>query len=384
MDGEAGRSLRCKTLDDIGALITDRDALARVAEMPGAASGIVQHPDWLRAELEARGRMASPQVVVANDAQGRIVGYAPFLLEHRTAHVAFGKYPVPIYRGSALRMLGSRVVAAPHQHAAVERAIASTIKRDNAIRIIRIQETLLPNTFAGALSNGQHRFTSTTVNLLEQINWTIEPQLSLETYLAGFGSKSRNDLTRRLRKVYKKLGETACLRTFEAPEEIDEYCRLMNRVYARSWHACAQPIDWELPARRNLLCRFARDNHFVGHLLMLGDRPVAYVHGYRLSGHYVLDDTGYDDEFASLGIGSSLVFQAVQDLIERHPGERIDFGYGDNQYKRVLANRQTSCGALYLVRGFGPRVCFLSVGPLRLAYRGMRTLHDRLQQRVRL
>ncbi len=115
----------------------------------------------------------------------------------------------------------------------------------------------------------------------------------------------------------------------------------MNQVYARSWHADAVTIDWEQPERRALFARLAAKGQLVGHILMLGDRPIAYVHGYRLGGRYVLDDTGYDEEFSSLGIGSSLVFQAIQDLIERHPGEVIDFGYGDNQYKRVLANRQT-------------------------------------------
>jgi CelD/BcsL family acetyltransferase involved in cellulose biosynthesis len=189
---------------------------------------------------------------------------------------------------------------------------------------------------------------------------------------ASLGSKRRNDLTRRLRNVYKKLGDEARLRIFEAPDDVGEYCRLLNRVYARSWHATDLPINWEHPARHTLLRRMAGDRHFIGHLLMVAERPVAYVHGYRLGGHYLLDDTGYDEEFAAIGVGSALVFQVVQDLLARYDGDVIDFGYGDNQYKRVLANQEAPCGSLYLVRGAGPRARFRMIAPLRWIYRGVR------------
>ena len=381
MSATPGR-LRCETLTDVGAVLGARDELARVTEIPGAASGIVQHPDWLLCEVECRGPVVSPHVVVARDGDGRVVGYAPFLDARHTARASFGTHQVPLYHGRALRMLGSFVVAEPQTRATVERAIASTIMLDRRIRVIRIQETLLPNTFAAALSNGPRKFTGVLSNLLDQINCTIQPQESLDGYLASLGSKRRNDLTRRLRNVYKKLGEEAHLRIFDAPDQVDDYCRLMNQVYARSWHAKAQPIDWELPARRELLRRFAGNAHFTGHMLMLGTRPLAYVHGYRLAGHYLLDDTGYDEEFAALGAGSALVFQAIQHLIENHPGELIDFGYGDNQYKRVLANRQTPCGSLYMVRGPGPRACFRMIAPLRWAYLRLRDLHHRRRTRA--
>ena len=379
---QTDQTLRCETLKTTLALAAVHDELVRLAEAPGAASGIVQHPDWLLCELECRGAHVSPHVVVARDATGQIVGYAPFLAEQHIGRVMFGAHPVPVYRGPALRMLGSFVVASPHMRAFAERAIAAALRHDSNVRVLRIQETLLPNTFADALPEGAGGFACITSNLLEQTNWTILPQASLADYLASLGSKRRNDLERRLRKVYKKLGDEARLRIFDSPEHVDDYCRLMNEVYARSWHAAAQPIDWELPPRRALLRRFAGEGHFVGHMLMLGTRPIAYVHGYRLGGHYLLDDTGYDEEFAALGVGSSLVFEAIRNLIDRYPADLIDFGYGDNQYKRVLADRQAPCGSLYMVRGIAPRACFGMIAPLRWAYRSLRWARDRSKKRT--
>ena len=63
------------TIDSAAALRGLRDELARLAEMPGAASSIVQHPDWLLFELESRGSTTSLHLVLALDDNGRIVGY---------------------------------------------------------------------------------------------------------------------------------------------------------------------------------------------------------------------------------------------------------------------------------------------------------------------
>jgi CelD/BcsL family acetyltransferase involved in cellulose biosynthesis len=369
----------CIVLDSTAALSGLRDELALLAERPDAASGIVQHPDWLMFELLSRGANALPYIVVARDHDGRVLGYAPFLVERQQARVAFGSMHVPIYRGRTLRLLGSSVVASPRDRARVEDAIARALRQDRNARVLRIQETVLPNTLAAALS--ADGFTVVEANLLAQVNWTIQPQASFATYMAGMDSKRRNDLTRRSRSVYKKLGEGASLRIFDAAGDMDEYCALMNQVYARSWHASTVAIDWALPARRDLFARLARSHRVIGHILMLGDVPIAYVHGYRLGGRYVLDDTGYDEAFAALGVGSSLVFQAIQDLIERYPGETIDFGYGDNQYKRVLATRQLPCGSLYAVRGMAVGLRFRMIGPLRWAYRRLRRMHGKTSGR---
>lgn len=360
------------TIDSTAALRDLRDELARLAEIPGAASSIVQHPDWLLFELESRGNTVSLHLVLARGDNGRIIGYAPLLARQGTTRVAFGAHQIPVHRGRMLRLLGSGVVAAPPNRASAESTIAAGLKRDRTVRVIHIQETALPNGLAAALSQGRQRFASVRSNLLDQLNWTIQPQESLAAYLTRLGSKRRNDLTRRLRNVYKKLGAEAQLRIFDAPQQVDDYCRLMNQVYARSWHAAELAIDWELPARRALFQQLVRNQHMVGHVLMLGTRPIAYVHGYRLGGRYLLDDTGYDEEFAQLGVGSALVFESVQDLLGHHPHELIDFGYGDNQYKRVLADQQSPCGSLHVVRGIGPRVCFCMITPLRGTYRCLR------------
>ena len=376
MTNSQNAPLRCEVLKTTVAIRDMHDALAQLAEQPDAASSIVQHPDWLQFELESRGSAIDPYVVVARNPDGQIVGYAPFLAGHHRARIALGARHITLYRGRTLRLLGACVVALPHERAQAEVAIAQVLAHDHALKVIHIQETVLPNTLAQALVDAGHSFKCVPFNLLEQINWSIAPQPSLAAYISNLGPR-RKKLNYALRNVYKKLGPDAQLRVFEAPEQIGEYCRLMNQLYAKSWHATVQSIDWELPTRRALFTQLARQQRLVGHMLMLGSQPIAYVHGYRLGGRYLLDDTGYDEAFSAHGVGSALVFQSVQDLIERHPDEIIDFGYGDNVYKRVIATDQAPCGALYLVRGPMARICFGMITPLRALYLWLRDRRER-------
>lgn len=352
-----------------------RSELVSLAEQPGAASSIVQHPDWLEFELASRGAAVAPHIIVVRHQDGSLAGYAPLLAGQHHARIALGARQLTLYRGHALRLLGCGVVALPQEREKVESAVAEALMHDNAVKVIQIQEAMLPNTLAQALSNTRSGYTGVATNLLPQVNWSISPQPSLAVYLAGLGPR-RKKLGYAVRNVYKKLGKDAHLRVFESPEQIDDYCSLMNELYAKSWHARARSIDWESPPRRTLFSQLAAHQQFVGHMLILGQQPIAYVHGYRLGGRYLFDDTGYDDEFAALGVGSALIFQTIQDLIERYPSDIIDFGYGDNQYKRVLATDKASCGSLYLVRGPAARVRFSLTLPLRATYHRARQARD--------
>lgn len=360
-------SVSCTVIRDLASLRAARDELARVAELKGAASGIVQHPDWIDYEVVSRHDGTVPHVIVLRDADGLVVGYAPLLAIDHVARLDLAGRRVQLYRGSALRLLGSGVVASPVDRARVEAAVTRQLSADGDVRVLRIQEADLPNTLATTLS-GSGRFRTVAANLLDQVHWLIDPQVSSEAWLAAMDKKKRADLTQRVGRAYRKLGGDAALRVFDTRGDMAEYCRLMNEVYARTWHHAELPIDWTAPERVALFERLAEAGQLVGHVVLRDGKPLAYVHGYRIGGTYLVDDLGYDDEVAKVGIGSVAVFQAVRGLLDRFPGERISFGYGDNQYKRMLATRAEACGSLYVVRGAAGTAGFHVYAPVRWVY----------------
>ena len=361
---------QCTILRDPAALHALRDELACVAEQPGAADGIVQHPDWIAYEVTSRHDGTVPHVIVVRDAQGRVIGYAPLLAIDHVARLDVAGRRVKLYRGAALRLLGSGIVAAVADRAVVQRAVTRQLAGDDHVRVLRIQEAGLPNPFADSLSH-QGRFRTVAAHLLDQTHWSIDPQVSSEAWLAAMDKKKRADLTQRVGRAYRKLGGDAALQVFDQPDEMPAYCRLMNEVYARTWHHAELPIDWAAPDRVALFRKLAAAGQLVGHVVIRDGKPLAYVHGYRIGGTYLVDDLGYDEEVAKVGIGSVAVFQAVRGLLDRYPGERISFGYGDNQYKRLLATRSEPCGSLYVVRATPATAGFHVYAPVRWLYRGL-------------
>ena len=372
----------CSTLHDLDALRAARDEMAALAELPGGCDGIVQHPDWIAYEVESRDDGTAPHVVVVRDSAGRMVGYAPLLAIRHTARLDLAGRRVRVYEGAALRMLGAGVVSSADDRATVMLAIVRQLHGDANIRVIRIQESALPNAFAQALGKGED-MRLVPANLLEQVQWTIRDQPSSAAWLAQMDKKRRTDLSQRVGRAYRKLGSDAALHTFDTPESMPEYCRLMHEVYARTWHHDDLPTEWDHPARVALFQRLAASGHIIGHVVVRDGRPLAYVHGYRVAGTYLVDDLGYDEEIAKVGIGSVAVFQAITALLDRFPGERVSFGYGDNQYKRLLATHNEPCGSLYVVRSTRATAGFHVYGPVRWLYRGLHRVREDMRARKR-
>ncbi|MGN6482486.1 hypothetical protein, partial [Luteibacter sp.] len=238
----------CSTLHDLDALRAARDEMAALAELPGGCDGIVQHPDWIAYEVESRDDGTAPHVVVVRDSAGRMVGYAPLLAIRHTARLDLAGRRVRVYEGAALRMLGAGVVSSADDRATVMLAIVRQLHGDANIRVIRIQESALPNAFAQALGKGED-MRLVPANLLEQVQWTIRDQPSSAAWLAQMDKKRRTDLSQRVGRAYRKLGSDAALHTFDTPESMPEYCRLMHEVYARTWHHDDLPTQWDHPAR---------------------------------------------------------------------------------------------------------------------------------------
>ena len=368
------------TLHTLEALAALRDELAHVAEQHAASSGIVQHPDWLAYEVSSRRDGTRPHVVVVRDGTGRVAGYVPLLSIDHTARLDLAGRRVSVYRGAALRLLGGGVVASEAERATVELVAARQLAGDPDVRVLRIQEADLPNRFAAILSAGG-AMRVVPAHLLEQVHWSIDPQASSASWLDAMDKKKRTDLTQRVGRAYRKLGGDAALHTFDRAEDMPRYCSLMNALYARTWHHDDLPTDWEAPERVALFQRLAAAGQLIGHLVLRDGRPLAYVHGYRVAGTYLVDDLGYDDEVAKVGIGSVAVFQAVRALLDRYPGERISFGYGDNQYKRLLSTRSEPCGSLYVVRPTRSTAGFRVYGPVRWLYRGLHRVRADLRAR---
>lgn len=183
---------------------------------------------------------------------------------------------------------------------------------------------------------------------------------SFDNYLAGFSAKSRSTLKRKLRKFADASGGALDMRSYSAPDEVDEFYRHARAVSASTYQE--RLLDAGLPAGEGALADMrdrARRGAMRGWILFLGSEPVSYLYAPAEGATLIYAYLGYDPAHAALSPGTVLQLEAMRELMEEGRFALFDFTEGDGQHKRQFGTGALDCVDLLLVR---PTLANLAVG----------------------
>jgi len=76
------------------------------------------------------------------------------------------------------------------------------------------------------------------------------------------------------------------------------------------------------------------------YLLYNGENPIAFIRGYQYAEIYYYEEIGFDKDARHLEPGTVLNFLLLQDLFAQNKPRHLDFGFGENDYKRKLGNTE--------------------------------------------
>ncbi len=153
----------------------------------------------------------------------------------------------------------------------------------------------------------------------------------------ALSSKARQHHRREIRAMAEKRGATE-IREFRTPAEAVEFVRDAAIVTARGWKAAAVG-DEMTDADRPYYEALARQGLFLGYLMYVAGEPVAMLDA-RTSGPVIaLYRTSYYARFAEFSPGLLLINEAFDRAGGNEQCRVIDFGFGDAEFKRRLANR---------------------------------------------
>lgn len=146
---------------------------------------------------------------------------------------------------------------------------------------------------------------------------------------------------------------------------------------------------WErnMPAQVAHFREIAERGWLRSYLLVAPKRPVAFFIGYQYAGLYEHSDPGYVPDLARLGPGSVLNYLAIEDVFEHDPPKVLDFGFGENKYKRLLGDAEHEACSVHLAPRNRWRVALLLQHGLNGAYRVSREVLvrarlDRISRRL--
>jgi CelD/BcsL family acetyltransferase involved in cellulose biosynthesis len=171
------------------------------------------------------------------------------------------------------------------------------------------------------------------------LRWELELPGSVEEFLQTKSPKHRQTLKRRRKKLERDFEGRLEIRTYESPEQLDEFLSAAGTVSAKTYQHALGVAFGDTPAHRLRTQVAMEHGWFRGWVLYLGGEPAAFWHGERYAGTFRTGNPGFDPAYDAYGIGTYLMLKMVDDLCSDPDVRAIDHGVGDATYKRRYGTR---------------------------------------------
>lgn len=323
-------------------------AMADLADGGALAHPLVQHPLWIEHELRVRdpARVA----VVLSKAGGRVVGYGALVSMPNRLSAQFKGMTVPLLTGNSWCLLGGSFVCLEEGAPVIQQQLVEALDHDWRRTIVKIEEAPEDASALSAFArhpSGRWRLHASPGQ--SQKVWFLDVGQGWEAYLASFTAKRRSALKRQCRKLREQFADLRMVKV-TGPEQVREYLTLLDGLYRTTWHFAQNRRVWNSESMIQTYTRLAQVGMLRSYMFIADGKALAVAHGTVYRGDYLLDDIAYDERHATLSPGTALLFEAVEDMFHADKPRQISFGFGNNQYKEVLARRSVGANTFYAER----------------------------------
>jgi len=169
-------------------------------------------------------------------------------------------------------------------------------------------------------------------------HWALDLPDAPQTLLPSLSKSLREEFRRRRRRLERDFGDRVRIRVFEAAADADELVRDLELVASTTYQR-GLGAGFDATRDRALVELALRRRALYSWILYLDGRPCAYELGQRHGVSFVIGAKGYDPALRDRGVGWVVQLQMLEDLCRDPDVRTVDFGFGDADYKRRLANR---------------------------------------------
>jgi CelD/BcsL family acetyltransferase involved in cellulose biosynthesis len=209
---------------------------------------------------------------------------------------------------------------------------------------------------------------------------------SFDAYLKQFSSKSRSTLLRKVRKFEEASGGEISWRTFNQPEQMDEFFSLALPLSDATYQS--RLLDSGLPRGPGFIEQaktLAAGGGVRAFILFLNTKPVAYVFCFSNEGIVTYDYVGYDPSASNLSPGTILQFLILRSLFADPECSIFDFTEGEGAQKQFFGTASRRCAKSYFLRRSLKNVCLVRLHHgLNKFVEGIGALLDRFEIKARV
>jgi len=173
---------------------------------------------------------------------------------------------------------------------------------------------------------------------------------SFEEYKAGFRSKTRSTIQRKVRKFERDHSNRTDFRVYRSPDELDEFFRLAKAVSDISYQE--RLLDAGLPsAASTIKCikKEADGGNVRGYLLLVDGCAVSYLLLIASGRTIIYKYLGYLTDYISYSVGTVLHWKAIENLLSEKCFDFLDFTEGEGEQKRLFSTGYVKCANTYIL-----------------------------------
>jgi hypothetical protein len=146
----------------------------------------------------------------------------------------------------------------------------------------------------------------------------------------------RKAAERYARRLEREFGERLEVRRYHRPDDFERVMADLEAVAARTYQR-GLAVGFDAARHQEVVRLELERGWFTAWVLYVDDTPRAFESGAVYGDTYFLGAKGYDPDWARHRVGNYVALRAWRDLCSDERVRRIDFGYGDADYKREAA-----------------------------------------------
>jgi hypothetical protein len=314
-----------------------------------------QDPKVIRLRLLLDKENYSPSICIVQ-LNGEIKCIAPCYIHRTSFPLRFSIINIASPSVRLLRVYGGNFVFARNadKNACIT-AVLGAIKAGKVeFDLVWIQDLAVPgplwNYFHESNVRKRFSFHMSIISPKMEKRHYLELPTSYEEWLGSLRSKTRQTMQRRTQRFKKQVKLPVELVRVTRPDQVHWFLDQVNYLFPLTWQANVYKKEARNSTQQITgFSEIAANGWLRSYVLMVGEQPIAFLVGYQYAGIYVFEEPGYGPKYTRLGPGSVLNHLMIEDLFQNEPPKVLDFGFGDNQYKRTFGNVVHDECSVYLV-----------------------------------
>jgi CelD/BcsL family acetyltransferase involved in cellulose biosynthesis len=166
-------------------------------------------------------------------------------------------------------------------------------------------------------------------------HWTAKLPKSYRDYFQSLDSRVRKNLNRHRKRLESEFSDLLVKR-FDQISDLEAIVNTSEAIIAKTYQQ-GFTTGWSSEEMKRRVALWLGKGQFHAFFLYVNGQPCAYEHILKYRGGAYGMGTAYDPAFRSFSVGRYIQMKALEEIWkDENDITRLDFGFGDAEYKREL------------------------------------------------